>query len=142
VDLGVDGEHHGRVIRGGIRVREAPAQRASIPDLRIADFRRGIGDGRTFLAQQRGRSHVVMHRARPDLDLPSFSRMPDRPGILAMSISACGSLRRSFMSGTRLWPPAMSLAPPPAAFNFATASSSDVARAYSNAVGITPGLRG
>ena len=59
-----------------------------------------------------------------------------------MSMSTCGSLRRSFISGTRLWPPAMNLPPPPAAFSFASASSSDVARAYSNVVGITPGLPG
>ena len=59
-----------------------------------------------------------------------------------MSISACGSLRRSFISGTRLWPPAMSLPPSPAAVSFASASSSEVARAYSNGVGITPHLRG
>ena len=29
----------------------------------------------------------------------------------AMSISVPGSLNRSFMSGTRLWPPAIELAP-------------------------------
>ena len=45
-------------------------------------------------------------------------------------------------SGTRLWPPAMNFPAPPAAWIFASASSTDVARAYSNVVGITPGLRG
>ena len=42
----------------------------------------------------------------------------------------------------KLWPPAMNLPPSPASRNFASASSIEVARAYSNVVGITPGLRG
>ena len=55
----------------------------------------------------------------------------------AMSISIFGSLRRSFISGTRLWPPAMNFPSPLLAASFASASSSDVARLYSNAVDIT-----
>ena len=57
-----------------------------------------------------------------------------------MSISIFGSLRRNFMTGIRLCPPAMSLASPLAARSFASASSTDVARLYSNAVEITIGL--
>ena len=71
-----------------------------------------------------------------------FWRIPARSGIRAMSISSLGSLRRSFISGTRLWPPAMNFASPFAAPSFASASSSEVARLYSNAVGITTGLPG
>ena len=53
--------------------------------------------------------------------------MPASSGMRAMSISAFGSLRRSFISGTRLCPPASSLPSPFAALSWAMASSSDVA---------------
>ena len=58
---------------------------------------------------------------------PPASLMPESPGILEMSTSVPGSLSRSFISGTRLCPPAISL-PPPDAASFAIASSIDVAR--------------
>ena len=60
----------------------------------------------------------------------------------AMSIRILGSLRRSFISGTRLWPPAMNLPSPLLARSFASASSSDVARLYSNGEEITTVLPG
>jgi hypothetical protein len=72
----------------------------------------------------------------------SFALIPDRPGMRAMSINTCGSLRRSFISGTRLCPPAISLPLPLAAASLASASSSDVARLYSNGIDITTGLPG
>ena len=138
VDVGVEREHHRRVVGGGIGVGQAAAERAAIADLRIADLRRGLGDHRdrpaaaTRMRPRRGGPCRRRSRSRP-----SFSRMPDRPGMRAMSISVSGSLSRSFMSGTRLWPPAMSLPSPLAARSFASASSSDVARLYSNVVEIT-----
>ncbi len=74
--------------------------------------------------------------------VPSFSRIPDSSGMRAISISVLGSLSRSFMSGTRLWPPAMNLPSPLVSRSFASASSSDVARLYSNGVDITAALPG
>ena len=67
---------------------------------------------------------------------PPASRMPAKPGTCATSISTAGSLSRSFISGTRLWPPAISLPAPPAAASLASASSMETARWYSKAVGI------
>ncbi|MNC95889.1 hypothetical protein D3C83_131140 [compost metagenome] len=58
---------------------------------------------------------------------PPASVMPDSPGILEMSTSLPGSLNRSFINGTRLCPPAISL-PPFEAPSFAIASSIEVAR--------------
>ena len=46
----------------------------------------------------------------------------------AMSMRSFGSASRNFISGTRLWPPAMSLPLPLADASLATASSSEVAR--------------
>ena len=130
VDLGVERQHHRRVVGRRIGVREAAAERAAIADLRIADLGR---------APRRRTGHACRSSAdvatswctvpAPISILPSFSRMPERPGMRAMSISVCGSLSRSFISGTRLWPPAMNLPSPLAAASFASASSSDVARA-------------
>ena len=59
-----------------------------------------------------------------------------------MSISIFGSLSRSFINGTRLCPPAMSFPSPLAAPSLASASSSDVARVYSNGIEITTGPLG
>ena len=88
-----------------------------------------VGERRALVAQQRRRGHVVVRRGRRR----SRSCRPSRgcrqsPGMRAMSMSVAGSLSRSFISGTRLWPPASSLALPPAAPSLASASSSDVAR--------------
>jgi hypothetical protein len=50
----------------------------------------------------------VVRRAGADLDR---RRLADagQAGTRAMSMSTAGSLSRSFIVGTRLWPPAMSL---------------------------------
>ena len=68
VDLRVEREHRRRVVGGRIGVGQAAAERAAIADLRIADLGRGLGDDGTALAQQRRASHVVVRRARADLD--------------------------------------------------------------------------
>ena len=60
----------------------------------------------------------------------------------AETISVFGSLKRSFINGTRLCPPAMNFPSPLVARSFAIASSSDAALLYSNAVEITIGLPG
>src|SRR5262245_44518521 len=54
-----------------------------------------------------------------------------------MSISSSGRARRSFMSGSRLWPPAISLPTEPWSPSRRTASSTDSARSYANDAGIT-----
>ena len=58
---------------------------------------------------------------------PPASLMPESPGILEISTSVPGSLRRSFINGTRLCPPAITL-PPFDAASFAIASSTEDAR--------------
>ena len=110
-------------------MREAAAERAAVAHLRIADRRGGLGDDRALLLQQRRRGDVVVHGAGADLDLAVRLADAGQSGMRAMSISTFGSLRRSFISGTRLWPPAMNLPSPSAACSFASASSSEVARA-------------
>src|SRR5919106_4578921 len=52
-----------------------------------------------------------------------------------MSTSVSGSARRNFMIGSKLWPPAMSLAPSPCSCNRAIASSILPARWYANWAG-------
>ena len=138
----VEREHRGRIIGRRIGVRKTAAKCAAIANLWIADRGGGLDQHRTILLQHRGRRDGVMNSAGPDLQLPAFRRIPDSSGMRAMSISVPGWLRRSFMTGIRLCPPAINFPSPFAARNFVSASSTDAARVYSNAVGITIGLPG
>jgi hypothetical protein len=70
VDLGVDRQHHRRVVGRRIGVGDAAAKRAAIAHLLIADVGGRIGKNRAGFDQQRGRRHVVMDGAGTDLDLP------------------------------------------------------------------------
>ena len=75
-----------------------------------------LGDGRAPLGSSAEVATSSVHGAGADHDLARRrSRMPASSGMRLMSISSCGSLRRSFISGTRLWPPARSLPAPSAA---------------------------
>src|SRR5215218_2442716 len=69
--------------------------------------------------------------------LPS-TRISFRPGMRPMSISVAGWARRSFIIGSRLWPPAIILASPPLSESSLIASSSEVGRTYSNWAGYMP----
>src|SRR5262245_10536748 len=66
--------------------------------------------------------------------VPLSSRMPDKPGILPMSMSAFGWARRRFMMGSRLWPPARIFASPPYCVSSERASWIVVGAWYSNEV--------
>src|SRR3989442_11219363 len=69
---------------------------------------------------------------------PSSSRMYARSGIRLMSTRAFGSARRSFITGSKLCPPARTFASPPKRARIWTASSTDEGAKYSNRGGITP----
>src|SRR3989442_2320912 len=66
------------------------------------------------------------------------SRMWARSGMRLMSTRAFGSARRSFITGSRLWPPARTFASPPKRSRIWTASSTDEGAKYSNRGGIPP----
>ena len=53
-----------------------------------------------------------------------------------MSIRCSGLASRSFIIGSRLWPPAMTRASGPSRWSDAIAPSTLVARSYSNAAGV------
>src|SRR5450631_2139189 len=53
-----------------------------------------------------------------------------------MSIRCSGCARRSFIMGSRLWPPAMMRASDPSRWRDAIAHSTLVARSYSNGAGV------
>ena len=60
------------------------------------------------------RSRSAWRHSAPMRSVPSAStRWWSRPGRLLMSTSSSGAAKRSFSSGTRLWPPASTLASPP-----------------------------
>ncbi len=56
-----------------------------------------------------------------------------------MSIRCSGFASRSFIIGSRLWPPAMTRASEPSLCSEAIAPSTLVARSYSNAAGVCTG---
>ena len=57
-----------------------------------------------------------------------------------MSIRCSGFASRSFIIGSRLWPPAITRASGPSLCSDAIAPSTLVARSYSNAAGVCTGL--
>ena len=67
LDVGVERQHDRRIVRGGIGVREAAAERAAIAHLRIANRRRRFGQHRTGLLHERRGGDVVMDGPGADL---------------------------------------------------------------------------
>ena len=59
---------------------------------------------------------------------PPSPRTYDSSPMRPMSMSTLGAASRSFMSGSREWPPAMSLASSPCSVSAAMASSTEPAR--------------
>ena len=68
LDLRIDRQQHRRVVGRRIRVREAPAEGAPIPHLRVSDRRRRVRHDGTLVAQHGGGGDVVMHGAGPYLN--------------------------------------------------------------------------
>jgi ferredoxin len=62
----------------------------------------------------------------PITTVPPVSRMPRSSGMRLMSIRWAGCAKRSFIMGSRLWPPASSLASEPIWPSRATASPTDL----------------
>jgi hypothetical protein len=68
VNVGIQGQHHGRIIGGRVRMGERSPERAAIPDLLIANLRRRVGNDRTPSPKERGRGDVVMDGPRADFN--------------------------------------------------------------------------
>jgi hypothetical protein len=66
-------------------VRDGAADRAHVPDLRIADLRRGVRDDRAPLLERFGVADVVMPRERADRDpvavLPNVREVGEPPDV-------------------------------------------------------------
>src|SRR5262245_5188332 len=80
MDLRVEREDRGRVIRRRIRVRQTASERAAVAHLLIADRRSGLGEHRARVAHDRGRRHLVMDRAGADFDLVANLADARQPG--------------------------------------------------------------
>ena len=131
-DRGVERQHHRRQLGGRIGVREAAADGAAVADLRVGDERH-----RAVQRAARARATVALaldaragaswrrcagRRRRPSM--PASSPTPLR------STSTAGCASRKFIAGTRLWPPARTLASSPCSASSASASSSVCGREY------------
>src|SRR5256885_2594159 len=89
----------------------------------------------SFLRRSSDRSMVRWLVSAPMTRAPPSSRMPVMPGTLRRSTTWAGVARRNFMSGTRLWLPAMSFASPPCCERRASASAMVFGAWYSNDAG-------
>jgi len=74
VNLGVECQHRGRVVRSRIGMSKAATDRAAVSHLRVADLDRGIRDDRARLLEQRRRGDVVVRRGRTDFDLSQHAK--------------------------------------------------------------------
>ena len=104
----------------GIGMREIAADGAAVADLRMRDVRQRLGDERQFgrASSDRVRGCDSASARRCANDPPPFFRMPANSFSGLMSISMAGCVRRKFIAGTRLWPPARNRASSPySAFN-------------------------
>jgi hypothetical protein len=68
VHLGIERQHHGRVVGGRIGMRQAAADRPAVPHLRIADGPRRRRPARRTARAAGRRGDVVVDGRRADLD--------------------------------------------------------------------------
>ena len=68
IDARVERDEHGRQIGRGIGMRDVAADRAAVPDRRIADHRRRLGQRRRRVAQLGRRGQLRVRRQRADAD--------------------------------------------------------------------------
>ena len=122
--------------RGQVRRRDRRGRREppTVPRLRtwtspIVVRARPRGPVEWSPARRRSRRRSSARRSRARRR--AASRMPLSSARPPMSMSCSGWASRSFISGSRLWPPAMTLAP--SRGERASASSTLAARRYSNA---------
>ena len=97
-----------REVLGGVGLAQRAADRAAVAHHRVGDDLLGVAEQREVLGQQVGLEQVDVARERADLD----HRRPPRGCRRArarslMSIRCSGWASRSFIIGSRLWPPAM-----------------------------------
>src|SRR5689334_6210261 len=89
----------------------------------------------SFLRSDSDRSMVRWVVSAPMTSAPPSSRMPVRFGTLRRSMTCAGVARRNFISGTRLWLPAMTLASAPCCERRESASAMVFGEWYSNGAG-------
>ena len=69
---GVQREQHRGQVRGGVGVRQRAADRAPVPDLRVADLAGRVGEQRQLARQQAGVRHVVVAGQGADRDVAAL----------------------------------------------------------------------
>src|SRR6516165_3815938 len=81
-------------------------------------------------------SNSTCRVSAPIATWPDSSRMYESSSRSLMSIRCSGLASRSFIIGSRLWPPAITRASGPSRFSDAIAPSTLLARSYSNGAGV------
>ena len=141
-DLRLERRADRRQVLGRVGLAERAADRAAVAHDRVGDHLLGVAEEREVLARA-GRTSAGR---RAGSARRSGSRRPPRGCRRArarslMSIRCSGFASRSFIIGSRLWPPAMMRASGPSRWSDAIAPSTLVARSYSNAAGVCNVLR-
>ena len=82
---GIERQDCGGQVGRGVAVRQRPADRAPVPDLRVADLARGVREQRQGPGQHVGVLEVVVAGQRPDRDVPVLlahvAELLDRPEV-------------------------------------------------------------
>ena len=125
---GVQREQHGWEVGGGVGVRDRAADRAPVPDLRVADLARGVREQRHLTGEQFKWWTSWCLVSAPIATCEPRSVTKDRSCSPPRSMITSGAASRSFISGSSECPPARYFASSPYSPARSTASSADPAR--------------
>ena len=104
----------GREVLRRVGLAERAADGAAIPDHRVGDHGLGVAEQREVLGEEVGPQQVDVPGQRADPDLAVLPRGCRRARSRSlMSIRCSGLASRSFIIGSRLWPPAITRASGP-----------------------------
>ena len=111
-------------------MRERAADRAAVPDLRVADRagRRAASSGTSAASTSEDSTPRCRVPAPIATSSPSTS-MYDSSRNRPMSMTSSGAASRSFITGSSEWPPASTVASSPCSASSASAPSSESGRA-------------
>ena len=132
-DRAVERGDHARDLGRGVGVRNGAADRAPRADGRVADERQRLREQRQSVAHdRRPLGRALAHRRRRTRSRRRPTRSPTSPATRLMSTTCVGRARRMASSGTRLCPPARTLASSPCSARRLNTSSTVSGAWYSN----------
>ena len=136
LELGVERERHRGQLGRGVGVGDRAADGAPVADLEVADEGDGLGEQRHGLAAPASSCSTALWRVIDlTVSVPFVRSTPRRSSTRLRSTMCSKRVSRSASIGTRLWPPASTLASSPCSASNAVTSASDSGAWYSNGAG-------